>query len=239
MAESVLFSAGSLVLVDASGALPQSKNVGLLKNVEATFESAIKSYFGKKKFAVANATGECKVSGSIGFGHIDGALIASVLGGTKTSGRKLVENKTGLIPATPFTVTMAHAADFVRDLGVEIDGKTATLVASAPAAGQYSVAAGVYTFAGADTGKSYDINAEYTAVTGSTIKISNAQMGSDVVFELDMWNDFRGSHFGLKLYQVILPNLGLKFGNDEFTAQDLKWEANVNAVGDLGELYLD
>lgn len=239
MAESVMFSAGSLVLVDSSGTLPQSKNVGLLKNIEATFESAIKSYFGKKKFAVANATGECKVSGSIGFGHIDGSLIASVLGGTKTTGRKLAENKSGLIPATPYQVTITHSADFTRDLGVEIDGKTATQVSTTPTAGQYSVAAGVYTFAAADTGKTYDLNAEYSATTGSTIKISNAQMGTDVVFELNMWNDFRGSHFGMTLYQVILSNLGLKFASDEFTAEDLKWEASVNAAGDLGELYVD
>lgn len=75
--------------------------------------------------------------------------------------QELAEGAT--IPATPgpYTVTVAHSAAFSSDVKV-MDGVTQmTKVASAPAAGQYSVAAGVYTFNAADQGKAITITYKY------------------------------------------------------------------------------
>lgn len=68
------------------------------------------------------------------------------------------------IPATPgpYTVTVAHSAAFVQDLGVTKAGVPMTHVASAPAAGQYSYAAGVYTFNSADQNQAIIITYRYT-----------------------------------------------------------------------------
>lgn len=68
------------------------------------------------------------------------------------------------IPVTPgpYTVTVAEAVSFIEDLGVIKDGVTVmTRVPSAPAAGQYSVAAGVYTFNSADQGDAIEITYRY------------------------------------------------------------------------------
>lgn len=59
------------------------------------------------------------------------------------------------VPATPYKVTVAQSAAFSCDQLVSYaNGTKLARVSANPAAGQYSVAAGVYTFAAADTGQS-------------------------------------------------------------------------------------
>jgi len=74
----------------------------------------------------------------------------------------LTLNETVSVPGSgPYTVTVAHAAAFVEDKGVSIGGTPLTKVASSPAAMQYSVAAGVYTFNSAQHGASAVIDYRY------------------------------------------------------------------------------
>src|SRR5581483_11374955 len=96
-------------------------------------------------------------------------LLLSALGTgqtTSTGITALYDDATGAaIPATPYqiTPTVPSSGTWLADLGVvDINGNPYTRVASAPATGQYSVAAGVYTFAAADTGKTVYINFRYT-----------------------------------------------------------------------------
>jgi hypothetical protein len=71
-------------------------------------------------------------------------------------------DETFSIPATgPFTHTVAHAAAYAATESVTISGVTAALAVGAPAAGQYAVAAGVYTFNSADHGKAVDVRYRY------------------------------------------------------------------------------
>jgi Phage gp6-like head-tail connector protein len=73
----------------------------------------------------------------------------------------VVQNEAQTIPGTPYQVTVeAPYGNFAVDQGVNFTGGAAlTKVASAPAAGQYSVdAAGKYTFAAADTAKPVQIS---------------------------------------------------------------------------------
>lgn len=72
------------------------------------------------------------------------------------------------VPAAgPFTRTVAHASEWVLDQGVKKAGVPMTAVASAPATGQYSVAAGVYTFAAADANAAILISYRYLAAPAS------------------------------------------------------------------------
>jgi hypothetical protein len=61
----------------------------------------------------------------------------------------------------PYTVTVAHAAAFVADLGVTHSGVPLVKVAGSPATGQYSVTAGVYTFNAAQAGQAMVISYRY------------------------------------------------------------------------------
>ena len=80
------------------------------------------------------------------------------------------------IPATPgpYTVTVTNSASFIQDLGVTKAGVAMTAVVSAPTTGQYSVAAGVYTFAAADQTAAIIITYRYTiAPAAYTVTMPN------------------------------------------------------------------
>jgi hypothetical protein len=69
-----------------------------------------------------------------------------------SAGFGLAVQETHTVPATPYEVTVAQAADFSCDQSVSYaDGTLLTPVGADPALGQYTVAAGVYTFNVADT----------------------------------------------------------------------------------------
>lgn len=91
-----------------------------------------------------------------GYGFVNGAPSQVVyLAGFRNS-------QTSIIPATPFQVEITEQGRWIANIGVTIDGAAAVQVASAPAAGQYSIDDwGVYTFAAADEGKSAVITYDY------------------------------------------------------------------------------
>lgn len=70
--------------------------------------------------------------------------------------------QSAVVPGTPYQVTVTNAATFIEDLGVTLSGTALTKVASAPATGQYSVAAGIYTFNSAQNGQTVIINYRWT-----------------------------------------------------------------------------
>jgi hypothetical protein len=76
------------------------------------------------------------------------------------------------VPVTPgpYTVTVARAAEWVADGGVTVDSTGAALLAvvGAPAAGQYSVLAGVYTFNVAQQGVAVTITYTSQAAAADT-----------------------------------------------------------------------
>jgi hypothetical protein len=74
----------------------------------------------------------------------------------------LVQGETVTIPTTPYQITALQAnGTWGQDDGLTIAGVAGVPVASAPTTGQYSVSAGVYTFAAADTGKAVVLNYSY------------------------------------------------------------------------------
>lgn len=97
-------------------------------------------------------------------------------GNTITLYGSVAEN--GTIPNTPgpYTITVAHSATFVADVGVTKAGVAMTKVASSPAAGQYSVAAGVYTFNSADHSQAVVITYTYgsTDLPAYTVTLPNS-----------------------------------------------------------------
>lgn len=124
-----------------------------------------------------------------------------------TGGLGAVEAYT--IPGTPYQVSVVNANSAIfSDLGVVYAGGAAlTKVGSAPAAGQYSVAAGVYTFAAADSGKAVSITYGYVEMDlenavietvkdryetlnrmGQTSKNLEGQVVSFSIKDLQPWN---------------------------------------------------
>lgn len=73
--------------------------------------------------------------------------------------------------SSPWQVSVAQATAFSCDQAVSSGGAPLTRVAGAPVAGQYAVAAGVYTFAAADAGKTMVFSYAVVAVPDDLVDI--------------------------------------------------------------------
>ena len=114
-----------------------------------------------------------------------------------------------------------------------------TRVASSPATGQYSVSAGVYTFAAADQGKAVRISYEYSAATGGKVwTITNEVMGYTPSFTLLLQNGYQGKNMVVKLNRCVSGKLALPLKNDDFAIYDFDAEAFADANGELGYICL-
>jgi hypothetical protein len=158
------------------------RKFGTLQDISIDFSFSVKELFGQKQFAVALGRGQGKISGKAKAANIQAAMFNDLFFGQSVSvgATYFVSAELGVVPSTPFAVTVAQSATWFEDLGVinKATGVALTRVASAPATGQYSVAAGIYTFASVDTGISVFIDYSYKpATTGSAIAIGNPLVG--------------------------------------------------------------
>lgn len=92
---------------------------------------------------------------------------------TYVAGYGAVAQETHAVPASPFSVTVSQSAAFSCDLSVAYANGTALArVTANPGAGQYSVAAGGYTFAAADLGQSIEISYAVASIPADLVDIS-------------------------------------------------------------------
>ena len=241
---SVAFGSGILIATP-SAANSTPVQFGTIQDVSVDFTFASKSLMGQFQFPVAFGRGEGKISGKAKFANIDGAVFSNIFfGNTKTTGQKLWSyNEAGTVAAgTPYTVTVANSATFDADLGVVYasSGLALIRVASAPAVGQYSVAAGVYTFNSGDAGKAVLISYSYTqTVTGSKSVIVNNLMGVAPTFQVDFYQtnpNVAGAQWSLRLYNCVSSKLSLASKNSDFTIPEMDFEAFANASNSVGEI---
>jgi hypothetical protein len=177
-----IFGSGNLwgtPLQDASGnalANPSPVLFGTLQEVSIDISFDTKMLYGQLQFPVDVARGKGKATGKAKAANINGALFNSIFfGQTMSSGilRDVYDVVGSVIPTTPFQVTpvVPNSGTWATDLGVRtVLGTPLVRVASAPTTGQYSVAAGVYTFASADVGLTFYISYQYTATSTSAQK---------------------------------------------------------------------
>jgi CTP:molybdopterin cytidylyltransferase MocA len=101
------------------------------------------------------ARGKCKIAGKAKFAQIVGKHVNDLFfGQTMNTGQKLtaLDEPQNVPGVAAYTITVTNSAQFVDDWGVRysVTGLPLAKVSSAPVQGQYSVSAGVYTFASAD-----------------------------------------------------------------------------------------
>lgn len=248
-----VFGAGDMFgvpLVDANGnaiATPTPVKIGTMQEMSLEFSSDIKEMYGQNQFPAAVTRGKTKVSGKIKNGQIQGGALNSLFFGSGMTSGSLAaaySDTTGaLIPAsTPYTITPTppNSGVYVTDLGViDANGNGMTRVASAPTTGQYSVAAGVYTFAAADTGLKVFINYQYTATMATARKISvqNLPMGYAPSFKAFMRTSFQGKQALVTLYSVISNKLSLfATKTDDFSAGEIDFAGQADAANNVCDI---
>lgn len=229
---------------DANGALivnPTPVQFGTMQDVSLDINFDTKQLYGNLQFPVAVGRGKGKISGKAKAAQMNGSLINSLFfGQTLTNG--IVDNfydTTGqAIPLTPFTITVTppSSGTWSQDLGVrDANGTPMSRVASAPTTGQYSVAAGVYTFAAADTGLTVFISYQYTATSTSAVKstVLNLQMGYAPSFRVDLSMPYAGKKLIFTLPNVLSSKMSFATKQDDFMVPEFDFDAYASANGQV------
>lgn len=244
----ITFGAGVLIgmqRTNAAGAAVTNATpvqFGVLQDVSIDISFEEKLLYGASQFPVAFGRGKAKVAGKASLADFNGRIYGDLFLGTGTSAsiRAAVIDSSNTIPTTPFQVTVVppSSGTFLSDQGVRnaTTGIPLTKVASAPAAGQYSQAGAIYTFASADTGNVVLISYEYsaTSTTARVATISNQLMGLAPQFEVLLTQPFNGKVQQIKLPNCFASKLSLPLKNDDFTMADFEFSAIADAAGNVG-----
>jgi hypothetical protein len=236
------FGTGKMIAVptaDANGnaiAVPTPVVLGILQDISVDMSVDLVRLMGEKRFAEDVAQGKGKIEIKAKYADIDAGVIGSLFyGKSPTAGIKAaVLDAASAIPTTPFQITVVppSSGTYVANLGVTINGVTATRVASAPQVGQYTQAAAVYTFNTADVGKTARISYEYSAATGGQVfTITNDVMGPSPSFSMLLQNTSKGRTMVLKLENCVSGKLNVPFKNDSHGIYDFEAEAFNGPTG--------
>jgi len=239
----VNFGLGVLALVP-SGVNPTPVQFAVLKDISLDISYTEKDLRGAKHFAFDTARTVGKVSGKAKVGNITGAMYLNLISGAAmtTGSKPVVPAEPGVIPATPFTITVANGTTFDTDLGV-IDNTTGLAmlrVAATPAAGQYSLNAttGAYLFAAADVGHQVLFTYTYTAaLVGKTIAITNTLMDAAPSFLAIFGNTYKSKYHGAKIYACTSNKLSLGMKAEDYTEWDVDLSARDDGTGKVIDLY--
>src|SRR6185295_14067361 len=159
-------------LTDYTGATivtPTPFLVAGMQDISLDLSADLKMLYGSSSYAIAIGRGKQKFDVKAKNAQVTARIWNNIFFGMPlTAGIKttVFDAVGAAIPGTPFqiTPTVPSSGTWAYDLGVrDVNNLSYARVASAPAAGQYSVAAGVYTFNTADTGKTVYIDYSYTA----------------------------------------------------------------------------
>ena len=251
-----IFGAGIIwatPLQDAFGnAIANGTPVQLAVSQEVSMDESFetKLLYGQNQFPVDAGRGKGKIGVKVKFGQVNGLAVSSLFfGQTLATGRtSYTFDVTGsVIPTTPFqiTPTIPNSGVWAADMGVRnASGRPMTKVASAPATGQYSVAAGVYTFAAADTGLQVFISYAYTntnvqAPTATQLNVKNIPMGNAPVVQLDIFFTKNGKNFGTRYPQAISSKMGWQSKLDDYMVPEMDFDCFADAAGNVLYRYLD
>jgi hypothetical protein len=248
-----LFGSGLLwgtPLTDANGAAIASPTpiiFGTLQDTEIDIKFELKQMHGGNQFAVAVGRGKGQVNGKCKLADIRAGFFETIVFGQAGSAglnSAVFDTVGAAVPASPFqvTVTPPSTGTWAADLGVidSTTGRQLVRVASAPAAGQYTVAAGVYTFAAADTARVMYINYRYTATStvARRIGINNLPMGYAPTFRADFYGPYQGKSAVLTLNNCISEGIKIAAKNDDFAVPEMGFQAFADVSGQVGVLSI-
>jgi hypothetical protein len=238
-----MYAFGSGVLIGTpAGANQTPINFGLVQDVTYDETTTLKELYGQNRRALAIGAGTIKATVKAKMARISGVALASLLYGVATvpGHAATAFGEAGTIPTTPYQVTVANSATWTVDQGVvfTLSGLPLKRVASAPITGQYSVAAGVYTFAAADTTKAVLITYNYTiAGSGLNIPLGNPLLGPTVNFAANLYgvDPTTGLSYSLQLANCVTEKFSFGTKLEDFLMPELDFRCYANAAGVYGQ----
>jgi hypothetical protein len=235
------FGSGVMIGSALGGAIAVPRELAVLQEGSVEFSFSTKELIGQFQFPVAVARGAGKISGKAKFANFNaGAINDLFFSGTTATGEKRVAYREAGTPVAN-TLTVANSATFLTDQGVfnTVTSKFLTRVASAPATGQYSVAAGVYTFAAADSNPPCLFTYQYSfAAAGTVITLSNQLLGVQPTFSLVLSTRFTHAdgvtrQLNLNLNSCMSSKFSFATKTEDFMVPDFDFQAFADQSGNI------
>lgn len=244
-----LFGPGILWVTRTDVALATPVNIGFINEFSTDLTFDTKELYGQNQYALLAARGTAKSTGKMKAATLSGQALNTVLiGGTWTQGTQYdaTTSPATAVPVTPFhiTPTVPSSGTWNQDLGVtnSATGVPLTLVTGTPSAGQYAVAAGVYTFSSADnvSGVSVFISYAYTftAAPGQSMVIQNQPIGTTPTFQVDYKTTLYGSTYYLRLFQCIGSKTAFSHKITDYMMPEYDFSFFANAAQNVGIISL-
>jgi hypothetical protein len=142
-------------------------------------------------------------------------------------------NEAHTIPPNPgpYTVSVTHASAFTKDAGVIYASTTNAgaarqqfeRVTGAPAAGEYAVSAGVYTFNAADANTPVAISYIWSENVGETLLVTSHLQGFGPVVEMWLRQPYKGKN-GIHIFAARLSGLNAPLKRDNYQMGKIGFE---------------
>ena len=216
-------------------------NFGLAQEISLNVSLTTKALYGQNNFPVAIGAGTRKMSGKAKLARISGQALGSLFfGSSPGAGGTITQfgEATTIPAASPYTYNVSNKTTFTSDQGVvyAATGLPFKQVSASPTAGQYTVAAGVYTFSAGDAGAAVLVSYGYTVATGSTNVVVSAQpLGPTVSFSANLFaaDPTTGKQFSVLLYNCVAEKLSIGTKLEDFVLPELDFQCFANAAGQV------
>ena len=216
--------------------VPQSQTI--------TIKRSNKTLHGENQLPDAVGAGEMTVSSKITYGASSSRAMAELFFNQSATAGSLVEHRgeAATISATsPYTVTVADAANFSLDLGVVFVATnqimTRVAAGSEQAGVSYSVdtTTGKYTFSDGDTGKNVKISyLSKSATVGETLTVSNPLQGKTGNFTGVFVFPWGSEQDIITLNNLLANNTEIGSKGGDFAKPTLDADASTDDNGQLG-----
>lgn len=228
---------------------PTPVQLGVLQDASGDLSFDEKTLYGAYQMPVAFGRGKGKLAFKAKAANFNAQSLGSLFFGvTPTAGIQATfdgpTQPSVAVPTSPYTITPTppSTGTVLTDLGViyASTGLAFTRVASAPTAGQYTYAAGVWTFAAADTAAQVYISYEYTATSTTAFKIAfaNALMGYAPTFQAELSLPYNGHQLNIHLNNCVSSKLSLPFKNEDFSVQEFDFMALADQSNNIGTIAI-
>ena len=174
----------------------------LIESVTLDFQFKLKELYSQSVYPIAGGASTGKITGKAKISSISSSIMNALFWGASTAGAGITVNQYlpfSIPVSTPFTVTPA-APVAVTDLGVfyqtiptGVLQKQLSRIPSAPIVGNYTFAAGVYTFAAADAGLPIMISYESVSAAGTSFLMPNPLSGMAPQFAVNFSGVYGGN----------------------------------------------
>ncbi len=236
-----VFGSGVLIGTPTGGS---PINFGLAQEVTLNISTTTKALYGQNNFPFAIGSGTRKMTGKAKLARISGQALGNLFFGINPSsgGMQTQFGEATSVPAvSPFTYSTTFHSVFVADQGVvyAATGLPLKAVTASPTVGQYTVAAGVYTFSSADAGAAVLVSYTYT-VTGASesVLVTSQLIGPSITFSANLFaaDPTTGKQFSLFLYNCVAEKLGFGTKLEDFVMPELDFQCFANASGHVCQI---